>query len=66
MPLETEKMKIGTEISFNSNTTKVMLNAQDLLIFLLCDTKNETKEVTKYRHSLAEQIASIIKDPISL
>ena len=66
MPLETEKMKIGTEISFNSNTTKVMLNAQDLLVFLLCDTQNETKEVSKYRHRLAEQIASIIKDPIPI
>ena len=57
-----DKSRIGTEISFKNDDPKVMMNAKDFLLFLLCDTEDETKEVTKYRHYLAEQVASIIKN----
>ena len=59
-----EKVMIGKEISWPGNEKRVMLNANDLLVFLLCDTKDENEAVTNYRLFLAEGIAKLINDPI--
>jgi len=58
-----EEMRIRTETSWKNDEIKVMLNANDLLLFLLEDVENEPKEVTKYCVRLAKWIASIIRNP---
>jgi len=64
--VKNKTMMLGTETSFKNDHPKVMLDAQDLLLFLLESDENEPEEVTKYRQSLAEAIASIIKNPIGI
>lgn len=53
-------MNIRTETTFANNETKVMLDAKDLLLVLLCDSNDANEQVKEYRYKLIESIAQII------